>query len=478
MAAAYNPPTLAEIQAEITRLRGLITTYENQIKGFQSDKKVLQANTAAQQVIINNILKSSGNTKTVSNWTGVTSYTADVGYVTTLVSPPTNNSTRFYIPAGADVNFEYNIGTTNVLRIGRPIYKINNWINPSYTYHPAKTLVSGEWYRNQTIDIQWNLSDVVISMEHDYDIDRNSKPTGKVLLFNRKTKNYVRIQLMLPQKSAFCGVNVFFASGQTLGLVARRSPNPNYTQSCTYRVTAGDIGYVGTADASENRGAGTYYWWNTKASTNSFNIPLRDPRNTFNSMPYDNKLSYASFGPESSIYKTLPNIDKNAYYFKNTGIVQAPLVTSLQLYKNIIVANDKAINALDVRIKDTTKQLNDSKIKLVAQQNLADKYVAPVVVTPVVPVVPGTVINNNTTTTSNINNVTNTNNTTNVSNITNTTNVTNINNINATATTINNINQTFYNVNTGTAAKPTTPTIQLPPPINIAALLAALFGKR
>jgi hypothetical protein len=263
---------------------------------------------------------------------------------------------------------------------------------------------------------------------------------------------------MLPQKSTFCGVNVFFASGQTLGLVARRSPNPNYTQSCTYRVTAGDIGYVGTADASENRGAGTYYWWNTKASTNSFNIPLRDPRNTFNSMPYDNKLSYASFGPESSIYKTLPNIDKNAYYFKNTGIVQAPLVTSLQLYKNIIIANDKAINALQKRIDDTTNLLNDTKIKLVAEQNKADTYVAPVIITPVIP---STVINNNTTIT-------------NTTNVTNITNVTNVTNVNLTSTVINNINQTFYNVNTGVTTKPTTPTIQLPPPIDLAALLASL----
>jgi hypothetical protein len=461
MAAAYNPPTLAEIQYEIDRLKGLITTYQTQIKGFQDNQKTYKANTVAQQAIIDRITKSTGNTKTVSTWTGVTSYTADVGFLTHLVSPPTDNSTRFYIPAGADVNFSYYVGTSDVSRIGRPIYKINNWINPSYTYHPAKTLVSGEWYRNQTIDIQWNLSDVVISMEHDYDIDRNSKPTGKVLLFNRKTKNYVRIQLMLPQKSAFCGVNVFFASGQTLGFVARRSPNPTYTQSCTYRVTAGDIGYTGTADASENRGAGTYYWWNAKVPTSSFNIPLRDTRNTFfNAMPYDNKETYISFGTTtSSIYAKLPSIDKNAYYFKNTGVVQSPLVTALQPYKNIIVANDKAINALETRIKDTTKLLNDSKIKLVAEQNKADTYVAPPVITPVIP---NTVINNNTTTT----------------NITNITNVTNVTNINTTSTVTNNINQTFYNVNTGVTTKPTTPTIQLPPPIDVAALLASLFGKR
>jgi hypothetical protein len=457
MAATYKPPTLAEIQYEIDRLKGLITTYEDQIKGFKNDQKTYRANTTAQQVIIDRITKSTGNTKTVSNWTGVTSYTADVGFVTTLISPPTDNSTIFYIPAGADVNFEYDIGTTNVLRIGRPIFKENNWVNPSYTYHPTKTLTNAESYRNQTINIQWNLHDVAISMEHVKDSRDQSKPTGKVLLFNLRTGNYVRIQLMLPQKNCQCGVNVYFTSGHTIALIAARELYANYSSNCLYIITEGNL--TGNEISTPGNGPGTYYW---KAGKRFLLNPyLRDLRNTFNSMPYKDKTTYLDFLAGSKI-ALISNMDKNAYYFKNRGVVQSPLVTALQPYKNIIIANDKAINALETRIKDTTKLLDDTKIKLVAEQNKADTYVAPPVVTPVIP---STVINNNTTIT-------------NINNVTNTTNVTNVTNVNLTSTVTNNINQTFYNVNTGVTTKPTTPTIQLPPPIDLAALLASLFGKK
>ena len=456
MAIPYRPPTLAEIQFEIDRLKDLISTYESNIRGFRSDQANLRSNSATQQTTIDRITKSTGNTKTVYSWTGVTSYTADVGFVTTLVAPPTNNTTVFYIPSGADVNFEYNVGSTDIRRVGRPIFPENNWVNPDFTYHPAKSLNKAryEWYRNQTINIQWNFSDVCVSMEHVKNRDGESKPTGKVLLFNRKTKNYVRVQLMLPQPQGFCGVNVFFASGHSIALMVRRSPNPNLTKSADYKITRGDIG---NSPAEGLRGAGTKYWW---TGSDQLNIPLRDLRNTFNSMPFDkDQTTYIDFEPtdrEDAAAIRLSRMDKNAYYFRNTGVVQSPLVTALKPYKDIIVANDKAIKSLETRITDTTKLLDGAKIKLKAEQNLAETTKDPVVVTPVVPVIPNTVINNNTTNTTNI------------------TNVTNVTNVNTNTTTTNNINQTFYNVNVGTVVKPTTPNIQLPPPINIAALLASL----
>lgn len=375
-------------------------------------------------------------------------YKLPVGKTVTLNNFPFNNVPKIRVPHHTDLILN-----------GYQGHNFENWYGaytaPGYGAYQQGDSPRGNSGRQniiQTIDIQGNAADYVVSAEQKRNIWGYFVRTGVVYLLNIRTYSFIKLQLIAGPANGNCwnGFSVRFKDGNTYSINGYWRGWAGVNQDPWTYI------YIGNGRPALDGTDGVNFWsistWRWQS------IPTREfgLADTQLSQNASTHLYLASFGTITPYWT-----DTSSYYFSHDDDDDSNERRRREDYsKRMRTCYDDDDDRRKTRDKHK-REYDDYDNKYKGSSREADKKEPPknqtkISIPPSVSAKPQVVVGNNNT----INNVSN------------------VVNLNQTNNTTINSTVTNYIVNIGNVNKPESPAVQLPPPVNLASLISELSGSK